>query len=1074
MIDWGILNIAPTKDKNIIKEAYRRALTIYNPEEDAKKFMELRYAYESALKWASSEVEIEEINSIDPLGDWLDLVDEVYFDFEQRLSLSSWDEVFQDEICEGIESRMDARDALLNFLMEHNNIPQSVWIEMDKCFSLLDSRVELYDVFPKDFIDNVVVDSIMYPDIINYDLFNRHARIDYDKFIDEYFSLEKSVRNVDIKESEELIEKLESYGNVHPYFLVQKARHFLNLKEYDKAYDVMADIYEKFNEDKEIVFAMGDVYFSKKEIEKAKECYKKVVSLDDKHYYAKVGLADCFMEEEEYIKAKEMYNKLRDLNKYDAYIIERIKQANESLIKMYEKQCKKEPNNDKVKYLLGWCYLENNRTDDAIKLLKKVKKKDDEYEYYYLQGQCYLFKQDSEKAISAITTWIEIINDLKDDGTDEYKERKDKLSYAFELLAKVYDLKGDKDNALVHINMALKEKPDDIGHLELKTRFLFEKKKYKDCVIVCDKIIESRKISFIACYYRGMAMFYLKEYGESYDSFEEALKIHRNHLETYLWEIKILLKFGEFDKVRDLIEYIKRQGVDSDTLQFYSTKTDYEEDIASTPVSDKPNESDVIDYAKYRAVYIRLLKDYEDKKSDIADISMVYYEIASTYMHQKNYEKALEYSNRVVAVDKENIEAYTYIAFIYENMNEYRKAIEINKKIIKLNPTHYDANNRIAEMLEKFCDYEEAVKYHTKQLEITQNLYYYMCRGLCYLNLDKFDLAREDFESALDYNDLNPHPYNNIGASYQYEGKYSEAIEYYEMAVDRLQNEPTPLPYRNMAVIYQRIGNFERAVECLRENIALFNDPHDYEQIAKIFYRIKRFKESIDVYTKRCKLIEGRTKKHLETSCDLYIWVGKCNLSLGAEKTAFKYFNKAIEEASSKKTKYIPGYLKLASLYRIVNNYDMAIKCFDEVNGTPDIKPLEYADYAYCLINANDYEVGKKYVEEAIENINKIDDRMLGQLPKKYSQLGYCYAVIGEYEKAKDYFEKALSHRKCNNCTYSKCTESLAGRAFLLERQGKLEEALALYEEALRLFPSNTKYIYGYKRVVASLEKKKN
>jgi len=1071
MIDWGILNIAPTKDKNIIRQAYRRALSLNNPEDDAKRFMELRYAYESAMKWADEE-EIEEVNEINPLDDWLALVEDIYFDFEQRLSLSSWDEVFQDDICTGIESRLDARDALLSFLMENNNLPQSVWIEMDKCFSLIESREELYDIFPKDFIDNVVIDSIVYPDIINYELFNRHARIDYDKYIDEYFVLEKYVRNAEIKESEELIAKLESYGSVHPYLLVQKARHFLNIKEYDKAYDIMIDIYEKFNDDKEIVFAMADVYFSKKEIAKAKECYKKVTELDKKHYYAKVGLADCYMEDGEYVKAKEMFNQIKDINKYDSYILERIKKANDSLIELYEKECKKNSSDD-IKFKLGWCYLENNRVDDVTKILKKVKNTSNQYEYYYLQGQCYLLMKETEKAVDAITSWIEVINDLKDDGTEETLEKKSKISYAFELLAKVYDLKGDKDNALVHIDMALKENPEDIGHLELKVRILYDKKKYKECVDVCNKIIESRKISFIACYYKGMALFFLKDYVDSYDAFEEGLKIHRDHMLTYLWEIKILLKYGEFGKVRDLIEYIKNKNIDSDVLTFYSTKTDYEEEIANTPVNDTSSGEDVIDYAKYRAIYIRLLKDYEDKKSDITDISMVYYEIASTYMHQKNYEKALEYSNRVVAVDNENIDAYTYIAFIYENMKEYRKAIEVNKKILQFNPTHYDANNRIAEMLEKFCEYDEAIKYHTKQLEITQNLYYYMCRGLAYLSLDKFQLARQDFESACDYNDLNPHPYNNIGASYQYEEKYTEALEYYEMAAQRLQNEPTPLPYRNMAVIYQRIGNFERAVECLKENIALFNDPYDYEEIAKIFYRIKRFKESVDVYTKRCKLIESRTKKKLETNCDLYIWVGKCNLSLGAEKTAFKYFNKAIEEASSKKTKYVPGYLKLASLYRIVNNYEMAIKCFDEVNGTPDIKPVEYADYAYCLINANDYEVGKRYVEEAIEEINKIDDRMLGQLPRKYSMLGYCYAVIGEYEKAKEYFNKALSIRKCNNCTYMKCCEALSGRAFLLERQGKLEDALASYEEALRLFPSNTKYIYGYKRVVASLEKKK-
>ena len=47
---WKILEIEPTDDKKKIKSAYRAKLREVNPESQPETFMELREAYEKALK----------------------------------------------------------------------------------------------------------------------------------------------------------------------------------------------------------------------------------------------------------------------------------------------------------------------------------------------------------------------------------------------------------------------------------------------------------------------------------------------------------------------------------------------------------------------------------------------------------------------------------------------------------------------------------------------------------------------------------------------------------------------------------------------------------------------------------------------------------------------------------------------------------------------------------------------------------------------------------------------------------------------------------------------------------------
>ena len=52
---WKVLGVEATKDKDIIKKAYRTKLTAVNPEDDPQGFMQLRQAYEEAVKLADVE-----------------------------------------------------------------------------------------------------------------------------------------------------------------------------------------------------------------------------------------------------------------------------------------------------------------------------------------------------------------------------------------------------------------------------------------------------------------------------------------------------------------------------------------------------------------------------------------------------------------------------------------------------------------------------------------------------------------------------------------------------------------------------------------------------------------------------------------------------------------------------------------------------------------------------------------------------------------------------------------------------------------------------------------------------------
>lgn len=56
---WDILEIQPTRDVGAVKRAYARLAGKYHPEEEPEKFLQLRQAYQAALRWAEAGAEPE-------------------------------------------------------------------------------------------------------------------------------------------------------------------------------------------------------------------------------------------------------------------------------------------------------------------------------------------------------------------------------------------------------------------------------------------------------------------------------------------------------------------------------------------------------------------------------------------------------------------------------------------------------------------------------------------------------------------------------------------------------------------------------------------------------------------------------------------------------------------------------------------------------------------------------------------------------------------------------------------------------------------------------------------------------
>lgn len=107
--------------------------------------------------------------------------------------------------------------------------------------------------------------------------------------------------------------------------------------------------------------------------------------------------------------------------------------------------------------------------------------------------------------------------------------------------------------------------------------------------------------------------------------------------------------------------------------------------------------------------------------------------------------------------------------------------------------------------------------------EVTKHLMKYPCnyilntRGLFSMSAKEYEKALKDFYKILESDPADQFAHNNIGCVLKYQGKYEEALPYFEQAFYYMyregKEEPNAMPLGNAAHTYELMGEYKKAAE---------------------------------------------------------------------------------------------------------------------------------------------------------------------------------------------------------------------------------------------------------------------
>ena len=321
--------------------------------------------------------------------------------------------------------------------------------------------------------------------------------------------------------------------------------------------------------------------------------------------------------------------------------------------------------------------------------------------------------------------------------------------------------------------------------------------------------------------------------------------------------------------------------------------------------------------------------------------------------------------------------------------------------------------------------------------------------------------------------------YNNIGNILDKQGKYLEALEYYEKSL-RIRKETLATNNPNIATSYNDIGNvldkqgkYSEAIEHYEKCLYIWkkslsaNHPRIallYNNIGNVLYKQNKFMEAIDYYGKCLKIWKKSLSSKNILIATLYNNIGSVLNKQGRYSEALDYYENCLnirkESLSANHPSIATSYNNIGYVLNKEGKYPEALEYYEKsLRIRKDILPTNHPNVATSYNNIG-YVLNKegKY-SEALEYYEKSLNIQKESLPTNHPLVATLCNNIGnvlykqnKYIESLEYYENCLNIQKESLSTnHPDIATSYNNIGNVLSNQGKYDEAQEYYEKCLKI-----------------------
>lgn len=708
-----------------------------------------------------------------------------------------------------------------------------------------------------------------------------------------------------------------------------------------------------------------------------------------------------------------------------------------------------------TKYEERDCEITLLNAKEGIKKLERKLKKENREDIYAHLSKAYIFVQKYE---SALTYALEAINKNPNYG------------YAHIRAAYAYGKLNQKAKSLEHIEIAkqlsnndylislisilifesLKEKEKLQKEIEIYKKFEEKDNNYYDTFLMRIYQIENNKLEVEKIFKR------IEKRDKAYALKKRADVIAQsgNKEDLSIWIEKAL----EYDNNDAYLYYLKGW--------MYKEEQEYNLAIENF-LKAKSLGLEYFYLYKDLAYCLSCEKEYEKSNEYIEKgikenpkTGYFYYLKGFNYYKQKDYLKAIEYFIKAEALNYTDINIYEKTL---KKIEDYKIALQYSQKLYDLNKDEDAFYKRDGDIYENKKLYEEAEECYLKAEKIKEQDYYF------YVRLSHFNSQLKRYEKSIAYAEkaieIEPsgYCYSHIACVYEDMGEYKKALENF-LTAEKLGFKEEYI-YTKIAYLYccPIFGDYEKSNEYI--DLALKTNPQNgYLLYLKGFNYCALEKYEDALYWLKKSFKQGFREDYIyEEFAKVYLYKDEKDT-----KKALKYIDEGLKTSKNKDYLYsLKGYI-----YKKSDDYDKALHYFLKVKDYPinEVWYISELAHLYTFFQKGREKETIKYINKLSKNENNsayshylkfcfhIEHKKFRKAEndikvflEKYKDtchhnccLADIYLSLQEYEKAKKYVAKALEQKQ--DYAFNKIKSSIYVQQIIIENElGNKDVALDLY-----------------------------